>query len=638
MVPQSAGNIALGKPVTSSDAQPRLGNLSMITDGDKEGYEGHWVELGKGLQWVQIDLGRRSRIYGVHLWHFFGIKPSVFRDVIVQVCDENTFTKNVRTIYNNDGDNSSGLGKGKDREFYEHNHGYRIDTRGKNYEGIMGRFVRLYSNGSSFAPQNHYIEIEIIGEPYHPNRNLFLWKPYVPPADYNSGPRKPYNLQRKLKPLPDFWVPRGAQVISKGKPVNSSDDFPLGGVLSMINDGIKENNDYSWVELGPGPQWVQIDFLQTCAIYGLHIWHRFDESRVYRDVIVQVADDANFTENVRTLFNNDEDGSLGFGKGNDKEYYETNLGFLLDVTGRQKQGVKARFVRLYSRGNTSDPQNHYIEVEIIGQPAAQLRLKDWTFKVGPLTYTTASVLTSGSDVRRRYGNKILHQPQAIKSFRVPLMARNLAWRKPMTFSSEAKLADPKVVTDGNVETNDGSWVQLGPGLQWAQIDLGEPCFIYAIRIVRDYYLRRVFDDVIVQVTDDADFQYVPRTLFNNDHDHSSGLGIGIGREPVFYESRHGLILDTRSPQIKTNLRPGYEKGITLPGPASTIGLRGRYLRFWSNGNTSDKTNDYLEIEVIGETEKERTTNPIPLEKKPVLSNPKLQLKEWETAYPAATYN
>ncbi len=136
----------------------------MITDGNKQlATEGNWVELGPGTQWVQIDLGQRSRIYGLHLWHYFG-EPRVYRDVIVQVCDENTFTKNVRTIYNNDQDETSRLGKGTDREFYESYQGFRIDTRGKNYEGIVGRFVRLYSRGNTSDPQNQYIEVEVIGK------------------------------------------------------------------------------------------------------------------------------------------------------------------------------------------------------------------------------------------------------------------------------------------------------------------------------------------------------------------------------------------------------------------------------------------------------------------------------------------
>ena len=86
--------------------------------------------------------------------------------------------------------------------------------------------------------------------------------------------------------------------------------------------------------------------------------------RAYLDVIVQVADDEDFTQNVRTLFNNDNDNTAGLGKGKDMNYVETSEGKLVDA-----KGVKARFVRLYSAGNNANDLNHYVEVEVFGRPA-----------------------------------------------------------------------------------------------------------------------------------------------------------------------------------------------------------------------------------------------------------------------------
>ena len=67
---------------------------------------------------------------------------------------------------------------------------------------------------------------------------------------------------------------------------------------------------------------------------------------------------------VTTIFNNDHDNTSGLGIGKDKEYIETNEGRLMDP-----RGVKARYVRLYSNGNTSNDMNHYVEVEVYGTPA-----------------------------------------------------------------------------------------------------------------------------------------------------------------------------------------------------------------------------------------------------------------------------
>ena len=50
MVPAGTMNLAKNKKVTSSDSNPNVGTLDMIVDGDKDGNEGSWVELGPGKQ------------------------------------------------------------------------------------------------------------------------------------------------------------------------------------------------------------------------------------------------------------------------------------------------------------------------------------------------------------------------------------------------------------------------------------------------------------------------------------------------------------------------------------------------------------------------------------------------------------
>src|SRR5207245_421276 len=55
--PKGARNVALNKKVTGSDRKPIFGELSQITDGDKEAFDDQVVEMHRGVQWVQIDLG-----------------------------------------------------------------------------------------------------------------------------------------------------------------------------------------------------------------------------------------------------------------------------------------------------------------------------------------------------------------------------------------------------------------------------------------------------------------------------------------------------------------------------------------------------------------------------------------------------
>jgi hypothetical protein len=161
---------------------------------------------------------------------------------------------------------------------------------------------------------------------------------------------------------PDLMVPAGTVLLSKGKPVSASDSLPVIGELEFITDGDKSGVDGSFVECGPGVQWVQVDLGAPARLAAIVVWHFHAQARVYHDFIVQVSDDAEFKTGVKTLYNNDADGTANLGKGNDAAYIETFQGRLIDA-----KGVVARYVRLYSNGNTSDELNHYCEVEVFGQ-------------------------------------------------------------------------------------------------------------------------------------------------------------------------------------------------------------------------------------------------------------------------------
>jgi hypothetical protein len=111
-----------------------------------------------------------------------------------------------------------------------------------------------------------------------------------------------------------------------------------------------------------GLQWIQIDLEQSADLSAVWIWHYHSQARAYHDVIVQVSNDAEFTDGVTTLFNNDYDNSADFGKGSNKPYVDSRFGKLVDA-----KGINARYVRLYSNGNTANDMNHYIEVEVYGK-------------------------------------------------------------------------------------------------------------------------------------------------------------------------------------------------------------------------------------------------------------------------------
>lgn len=159
LAPKGCVNLALNKKVTSSSVA-YSGSLELITDGDKEAREGRTVTLKPKLQWVQIDLGATRPLYYLLFWHYHA-DPIVVHDVIVQVSNDPEFVDGVTTLFNNDVDNSAGMGVGRDREYWETNEGKLVDAK-----GTKARYVRLYSRGSTYEdPLNRYTEVEVWGLP-----------------------------------------------------------------------------------------------------------------------------------------------------------------------------------------------------------------------------------------------------------------------------------------------------------------------------------------------------------------------------------------------------------------------------------------------------------------------------------------
>jgi hypothetical protein len=158
MISPAAKNVAAGKTVTSS-VKPFTGELSQITDGKKEAFDYDTVEMKKGSQWVQLDLGADYNIEAIAIWHDHRY-IQVMHDVIVQVSDDPEFKTGVTTLFNNDTDNSSGLGVGTDREYFERQFGRVFDGK-----GVKARYVRGYTKGSHLSALNCWQEVEVYALP-----------------------------------------------------------------------------------------------------------------------------------------------------------------------------------------------------------------------------------------------------------------------------------------------------------------------------------------------------------------------------------------------------------------------------------------------------------------------------------------
>jgi len=181
----------------------------------------------------------------------------------------------------------------------------------------------------------------------------------TPINEPNIAPLRPRGQKR-----PAIMLPKGAFNLAIGRSVASNESLPVIGDLEMVTDGVKSGADGSNVDIGFGKKWVRIDLAARAEIYGVSLWHYHSKARAYRDVIVEVADDEDFTQNVRIVFNSDHDNSYGKGIGEDMGYIETIEGKFIYCPGN----TKGRYVRLHSQGNSDNDQNHYIEVEVYGIP------------------------------------------------------------------------------------------------------------------------------------------------------------------------------------------------------------------------------------------------------------------------------
>ncbi len=158
--------------------------------------------------------------------------------------------------------------------------------------------------------------------------------------------------------------------------------------------------------------------------------------------------------------------------------------------------------------------------------------------------------------------------------KVPAAAVNLAKGCNVTSSArEAAAGDFSYLTDGDKGGEEGFEVELPRGAHWVQIDLAKSAEISAIALWHFHRERRVYFNVIVQISDDSAFKKDVTTVYNNDAEGE--LGLGKGKDYCYYESNEGRVM------------------------AVSPATKGRYVRFYTKGNSAGPSNDYIEAEVWG---------------------------------------
>lgn len=362
-----------GCKVTSGDPKPR-GDLQWITDGDRTSTAGREVVLAPGKQWVQLDLGSSYDVHCVWVWHYHR-GPMIVRGMKVEVADEETGPW--RLIYTVEPDACCAS------SLYEEAHtGYPITMPRR--EMAPARYVRLWSEGSDDLPDNYYAEVAVYGKLHSPKpadyfrppragevklepelpRPLSTGSASPPPGVKWDGPESFSDLRKRVD---NVRIAEGCRLLSLNCPVKVSDKAPLGDP-AVITDGIRVSEQANMLDLAPGRQWVVIDLGARREIHCLWLWMNYLIPWVAcENIIVLVTDNPDEPGNANGtyVFNNDRDGSEGFGKGTDPEWAETNYGRPITFPP-----LKARYVKVWMNGRNVDGLNILTEIAVYGKDIA----------------------------------------------------------------------------------------------------------------------------------------------------------------------------------------------------------------------------------------------------------------------------
>jgi|GEM_PF-3600447 len=328
-------NAAAGKTgITTNGTIANGAPLSYLTDGDRHNQSYVLIALDGSPRWVQVDLGKEVPIVELNLVNDYSTSRTG-RDIIMQLSNDPSFATGVTTVFNNDADNSSGLGIGTDAEYLEPS-----DGSGKTVtlsEPVLAQYVRVWSYGhlrtgeTDYRPVNTPVEIEVYA---------------LTKFEINGALRKT---------------------------VTTDDNAVIlnGASLSLLTDGLKsDTGQYVLISVSGGPQYYQVDLGATEEITRVHLTNDWNPgaTRTGRDVIAQLSDDETFSSGVTTIFNNDSDNSSGLGIGTDEEYLEP-----VDGSGKSivlDSPVHARYVRVWGYGHVRTNGNEFksvntpVEIEV----------------------------------------------------------------------------------------------------------------------------------------------------------------------------------------------------------------------------------------------------------------------------------
>ena len=138
------------------------------------------------------------------------------------------------------------------------------------------------------------------------------------------------------------------------------------GSMNNITDGNKDSGAFGvfGADHNTKSSYMQVDLGAVREVASVGLWRYFQDGRTYRDTVVVLSEDETFTSEDTILYNSDKDNVHKLGAGQDEPYAETKDGKTFPVPA----GTKARYARVYMRGQTDDKTtNHVVEFEVIGR-------------------------------------------------------------------------------------------------------------------------------------------------------------------------------------------------------------------------------------------------------------------------------
>lgn len=262
------------------------------------------------------------------------------------------------------------------------------------------------------------------------------------------------------------------EVTSKGKTGDNRLPAQVVNGNKSSGDYYVVGNDQDQVKNTETPMdpayWLQLNLGKKYSVSELKLWIYYDDNRYLNNLIILAADDKEFTQNARVVWNADKENFFGLGAGaNEDMPPSTAAGYTVTLP----KAEDAQYLRFLNKGNNKNQGAHWVEIEVYG-----------TEHTGGGTPPVATL-------------------------------RNAAANRPATVNKDGSVdpnRDPSLLTDGNKEkanyteisrdkkqdTNDPSY---------AQIDLGN---VYAVSEVRfwNHWDGRELKALHILISENADFQ------------------------------------------------------------------------------------------------------------------------------------